>query len=119
MNRSLSTAFAGLLMLLPIAAQAGESDRTLVIFNKTRSELRELYTSPMNSEIWGADQLGTQRIGVGGKVSVNLSNDAGECVFDLLMVFEDGEKVKRRANVCRGGSLTITEHKEDISLPST
>jgi len=121
--RILASAALGLVLLVPGLAKAEDqapaqaasagSDRVIKIINKTRSFLLELYTSPADAEAWGADQLGNMRIAVGGDVTVNLRNDAGACVFDLMMVFSDGEKVVRREDVCRGGTLTITEHKDD------
>ena len=132
--RIFAPAVLGFVLLVPGLATAGEpagvptdrtpasieSERVLKIVNKTKSFLLELYTSPADAKAWGADQLGNMRIAVGGNVTVNLRNEAGACLFDLMMVFSDGEKVIRRADVCQansGGTMTITEHEDD-PLPS-
>ena len=131
--RMLASAVLGLALLMPglanadqnfdrldpkadSALKAVQSDRVLKIVNKTKSFLMELYTSPVDAEAWGADQLGNMRIAVGGNVTVNLQNAAGACEFDLMMVFSDGEKIIRRANVCQARTLTITEKQDEPLL---
>jgi hypothetical protein len=116
--RSVFSAVAGLLLVVPVLAHAGDPARSLTIVNKTRSNLLELYTSPASAEAWGADQLGSMRIGVGGNVKVSFNNVPDECMFDLMLIFSDGEKVVRREDVCASGTLVVTEHKEDLELPS-
>jgi hypothetical protein len=110
--------FVGAAVLAAHDATADSRDRVLMILNHTRSEMRELYTSPAGQPAWGADQLGSMSIAVGGNVKVNLHNTADACVFDVMMVFADGEKVVRRENVCGSGTLVVTEHREP-ELPST
>lgn len=119
--RPFATAVLGLVLGLPVclpgAASAEDPGRNLKIINKTKSLLLELYTSPIEARAWGADQLGNLRIAAGGDVTVNLRNSEGACVYDLMMVFSDGEKVIRRENVCGNGrTLVVTEHQEDIDL---
>jgi hypothetical protein len=103
----------GLPAFLPGAASAGDPQRVLKIVNHTRSLLLELYTSPVDVQAWGADQLGNMRIAAGGNVTVNLHSGEGACLFDLMMVFSDGEKVVRRENVCDSGTLIVTDHEDD------
>ena len=125
MNRLRFAVLAGLLAALPMLAHAEEAqspdkadattkaERQLVIFNHTKADLLELYTSPIESKSWGADQLGNQKIGAGGKVTVNLGSVITECSLDLMMVFADGEKVIRRANVCEATSLIVSDGERD------
>ncbi len=115
--RPLASAVLGLVLVLPGFASAGDSPRAIKIVNKTRSFLMELYTSPAAAKAWGADQLGNMRIAVGGDVTVNLKSDQDACVYDLMMVFSDGEKVVRRENICTEGTLVVTEHQDD-ELPA-
>lgn len=116
MNRLRLAILAGLLVV-PALAHSGDSQRSFVIFNRTKADLLELYASPVGSKIWGADQLGNMRIGAGGKVTVNLGDAISDCSFDLMMVFADGEKVIRRADVCAVKTLIVSEHQEP-ELPS-
>jgi hypothetical protein len=117
MKRTWLAILVGAVLIAPDMARADHGERQLVIVNHTKAELLELYTSPAEARIWGADQLGSLRIGVGGKVTVKLRNAEGECVYDLMMVFADGEKVRRREDVCVSKTVIVTEHSEP-GLPS-
>jgi hypothetical protein len=127
--RPLASAILGLVFSLPVllpaaamsadtpatanSAEPASTERALKIVNNTRSLLTELYTSPVDAAAWGADQLGNMRIAAGGNVTVNLRSGEGACLFDVMMVFSDGEKVVRRENVCGSGTLIVTEHQDD------
>ena len=125
MHRLRFAVLAGLLAALPTlahseeagntgqAANADAAKRRLVIFNHTKAELLELYASPIESKSWDADQLGAQKIGAGGKVTVNFGATIQGCSLDLMMVFGDGEKVIRRANVCEATSLIVSDSDRD------
>lgn len=119
MNRRLATVLTGLVSIASVApafAQAQDGSRVLVIVNKTKANLEELYTSPVDVRSWGVDQLGAIRVGSGGNVTVNF-RPAQSCMYDLMMVFSDGEKVIRRENVCGSGTLIISDRAEP-ELPS-
>ena len=109
MRRTCLAVLAAILATAPEAARANPDGHRLVIVNHTKADLLELYTSPIEAKSWGADQLGSLRIAAGGRVTVNLRNPEGACVYDLMLVFADGEKVRRREDVCVASTLVVTE----------
>lgn len=77
--------------LLPVHAQAGEADFTLV--NRTGYAIAEVYVSPANKDSWGRDRLGRSILDHGRSKLFTFS-DSANCMQDIMVVFDDdGSKV--------------------------
>ena len=73
------------------------------LVNRGRAEVNEFYASLPSEEDWGEDRLGTGTLAAGQSKMIRLP--AGECVYDIRIVYASGEATeKRRVNLC-----TITD----------
>ena len=88
----------GILAAAP-AARAQSNDPSFRIVNNTPDTVNEVYASPANQRNWGQDRLGADTIRPGGNYIIRLP--AGECVYDIRVVFQGGRAEERRAvNTC-------------------
>jgi hypothetical protein len=80
-------------------------NRRIEISNNTDYEIISVYTSARGR---GHDFLGRGTIGAYESAVVNIDDDSGNCVFNLRVVFEDGDEVvQRRYNVCEESGFSI------------
>lgn len=74
--------------------------------NEADEDVRELYASPTSADDWGRDQLGDDTLGAHGRRTIRLP--AGECQYDLRIVWEDGRSEERRdVNLCESGEISV------------
>lgn len=100
-------------VVAPAASNA--ADRRVNIINETSVTMREFYASNIGTNNWEEDILGDSVLRPGRSVRINIDDGSGYCVFDLKAVFVDGDVViKRRFNVCRESSWTVTERGTSI-----
>lgn len=70
----------------PLGSRAARSATTITIVNSSSKEIRHVYLSPTNQELWGPDQLNNSTIYSGS--SQTLSNIACEG-SDIKVITED------------------------------
>jgi hypothetical protein len=81
-------------------------DPSFILINRSRAVLNELYLSPTGDDSWGEDRLGDSTILGGGSRTIRLP--PGECLYDIRVVFANGEaNEKRRLNLCQITNLRV------------
>ena len=76
-----------------------EVNPSFLLVNRSRAVLNELYLSPSGDDSWGEDRLGDATLAGGATKTIRLPQ--GECVYDIRVVFANGEaSEKRRLNLC-------------------
>jgi hypothetical protein len=91
--RSLRLAGAACLLALTAAGQEParaphEANVDLVVLNRSRQAITQLYVSASASDQWGDDRLAGATLGAGKSVRIRLRRPA-DCRIDLQVVYED------------------------------
>ncbi len=87
----------------PLLAQ----ELVFTISNNADAALTELYASPASADSWGSDIMGGQQLGSGEAAEVAIGDSAGQCDYDLRMVFSDGSTLEDASNLCDTAEVTI------------
>lgn len=118
MNKAfkLAAAVAALVTLsMPASAAPDGRDRRVLVENISSQALRELYASPVTSNIWEEDLLGQSIVAAGAKLNANIDNNTNECIYDLKAVMADGrEHIKRRVDVCKVSKWVLGDSGSSI-----
>jgi hypothetical protein len=86
------------LSALPALAQSTDPSFNLV--NRSGQTIMEAYASPASDSNWGVDRLGRDVIPNGRSYAIRLP--AGECVYDIRVVYQDRRAEERRGvNTCQ------------------
>ena len=107
-------AWVGMVLLLPMAALCQTPpqtqahippgplvDRSVVVTDRGKHAIVELYISPQTADAWGSDQLGDAVLDVGVQRVFTLGKTR-DCGFDLLAVYDDLSREEQRGvNLCR------------------
>lgn len=81
----------------PQAQGGGNPSFNLV--NNSGRVIEQLYASPSSQQNWGPDRLGDAVVQPGQRFAIRLP--AGECTYDIRVVFAGGEaREQRRVNAC-------------------
>jgi hypothetical protein len=93
-----------------IAQSRDGENRVVKVVNETSRPIYHLYVSNVDTEYWGADQLGLlETIDPNHYMKFNMDDGTGHCLYDIKAVVSDGKyAVRRHFNVCTGESWTIT-----------
>lgn len=84
-------------------AQQTTNDPSFRLVNRGGSEVNEVYASLSGNESWGRDRLGDDTVPAGSSTIIRLPS--GQCLYDVRVVFANGEATeRRRVNLC-----TITD----------
>lgn len=84
------------------------ADRTVEIVNKTGYAITEFYGSNNGTTDWQEDILGADVLPHNSSVSINFEDGSDHCIFDFLVVFEDGDQLKEEdVDVCTVGEFTF------------
>jgi hypothetical protein len=94
---------ASVLAAQPLSAQ----ELVFTISNNADAALVELYASPKSAGSWGSNIMGGQQLGSGEAAEVAIGDSAGQCDYDLRMVFSDGSTLEDASNLCDTASVTI------------
>ena len=79
---------------------ASALDRWIELTNNTRMPIVEIYISPVRSDRWNIDLLGSDYLELASSVSVNIDDRMG-CRIDFKAVFDDGTtQIRRDVDVC-------------------
>jgi hypothetical protein len=109
--RNLSLAAAVVLPTsLAFATPAKADVQNFTMRNNTSTTIERVYISSNNDDNWGRDRLGrTQVIRPGNSHRFNFTG-FDECVFDIKVVFSDGdESEKRGVNLCQISTFNVNE----------
>ncbi|GAC1347239.1 MAG: hypothetical protein NVSMB18_31650 [Acetobacteraceae bacterium] len=88
------------------SGQQATSDPSFRLINRGRSEVNEVFATPVGTESWGADRLGDDTVPAGSSKVIRLP--MGTCIYDLRVVFADGEATeRRRVNLCATTDLRV------------
>ncbi|NKE48069.1 hypothetical protein HB662_25045 [Roseomonas frigidaquae] len=106
MRRLLLTALVAA-CLSPAAAQAqGRQDFSMI--NRSGYQIDQIYVGPSSSPNWGSDLLGSNVLRNGQTFNVTFPNRSPECLWDIKVVYNDGDQSElRQANLCRISRITI------------
>jgi len=103
----------------PTAAASASTDgmdRHVMVYNNSSQTLMQLYASPVTSDNWEEDMLGSQVLASGANINANIDNGTNECNYDLKAVMADGkEHIHNAVNVCAVSSWTISDAGESTS----
>ena len=87
-------------------AQAAQQDFTLV--NRTGYTVNEVYVSAANARSWQEDVLGEDTLETGQNVKIRFERGARGCLYDLKVVYADGDKSEwSKLDLCRISRVSI------------
>ncbi|PWF24049.1 hypothetical protein [Corticimicrobacter populi] len=103
----LATVAAG---LFAATGPASAADRNVTVHNKTQSVLISFYASRTSTSDWEEDILGSEVIGPGESIKIDIDDGTGACRFDFKGTFDDGEEATRNnVNVCEVAEFSFTD----------
>ncbi|MBC7800146.1 MAG: hypothetical protein H7Z10_05955 [Gemmatimonadaceae bacterium] len=98
MRRLIGMAMLAGFVAAPAAAQAPNPSFNIV--NRGTSPISEVFATPSGQTTWGRDRLGDRTVAPGQNAPVRLPAD-GQCVYDIRVVFANGQTdERRRLNTC-------------------
>lgn len=78
-----------------------------MLINSSGYTLVEFYTSPADVGSWEEDVLGNDVLDSGYSLEITVADGRTQCIYDMLMIFEDGDRIEDQVNLCEMGSYTI------------
>lgn len=94
-------------LLLALTAPAMAQDMAYELVNNSGATLMEVYTSPADVGVWEEDILGADVLPSGTSATVTIADGRTQCDYDIRMIFDDGDMLEDRVNICELGSYTI------------
>lgn len=83
------------------------------LVNQSGRVIEQFYASPSSQEGWGPDRLGNDVLQPGGRQAISLP--AGECRYDLRVVWRGGDAQERRnLDTCEANDYVVVEMKDRI-----
>lgn len=90
----------------PAQAQRPTGNPSFWLVNNGRRTVRELYASLATDANWGPDRLGQGVVPGGERFAVRLPE--GECLYDVLLVWQDSQRLERRGvNLCEVTEMPV------------
>lgn len=103
-----ASALLGAVALLPAPPAQAAEDRRVEVINASGRDLQEFYASNAKRNSWEEDILGSDVLGRGRSIVINIDDGSGACVFDFLAVLDGGRRVEKRGvNVCEVSKFTV------------
>lgn len=101
------------IVALAAAAAGGQasaqSQQDFRLINRTGQQINELYVSPSANDRWGRDILGDEVMPSGTSRNITFPRTTEACLFDLKVVYADGEAGEvREVNLCEVSNVTVT-----------
>ena len=85
---------------------AAQNNPSFNLVNRTDRVIEQFYASPSSQSAWGPDRLGNDVVQPGGSFGVSLP--AGECQYDLRVVWRGGDAQERRnLNTCEMNDYVV------------
>lgn len=97
----------GILVAAVVANPASAQDLEFVLINTSGYTLVEFYASPVNVDSWEEDILGRDVLESGYTLKIMVADGRTQCTYDMLMVFDDGDRLEDTVDMCEMGSYTI------------
>jgi hypothetical protein len=91
------------LVAVPAVAQTSQQIR---FQNNSGQTLQYLYASDSNNSSWEQDLLGQNVLRNGQYFDLTIHN-VSNCMYDILMQFENGAELQDQINICQIGTYTI------------
>lgn len=83
----------------PRAGAAQQANPSFNLVNRSGRVIEQFFASPSSQQDWGPDRLGDDLVQPGATYAIRLP--AGECEYDLRIVWQGGEsREQRRVNTC-------------------
>jgi P pilus assembly chaperone PapD len=93
------------------ASAQGQRAPEIVIQNRTRATLQNLFLVGVSETSWGEDRLGADTVAVGGRYTVTL--ESGQCRYDMRAVYANGgEETRFDINLCRNREIVLTPQSQ-------
>ena len=90
----------------PSGPQQQQGNPSFNLVNQSGRVIEQFYASPSSQQGWGADRLGNDVVQPGGRFAVSLP--AGECQYDLRVVWRGGDAQERRnLNTCEMNDFVV------------
>lgn len=101
-NAMMLLAAAAAAISAPALAASDGKNRKVVVQNNSNESIYYIYASPITSDDWEEDLLGSGRtLSAGSSINANIDNGTTECRYDLKVKMASGrEHVRRDVNVC-------------------
>lgn len=96
-----------LIAFVGISTPAIADDLEFVLINSSGFTLVEFYTSPADVGSWEEDILGNDVLDSGYSLKITVADGRTQCIYDMLMIFEDGDRLEDQVDMCDMGSYTI------------
>jgi hypothetical protein len=91
----------------PQAATTPPVEREILVVNRSRRVINEVYVSATEADNWGEDRLSDGVLQPGGSLRVRLGRTR-DCGFDIQVVYDDGAREEASGqNVCRTRQLAF------------
>jgi hypothetical protein len=89
------------------AATASAQDVNFLLTNQSGYTLVEFYASPENVSSWEEDILGYDVLESGYVLNIIIADNRSQCIYDMRMVFDDGDELLDTVNICEMSGYTI------------
>ncbi len=90
------------LLALGLAGPAAAGTQDFSLINATGYTLSEVYVSPARAKDWEEDVLGRDVLADGERTEITFARDTDACLWDLKVVYDDGESAEWDAlNLCK------------------
>ncbi|MGL4289425.1 MAG: S1C family serine protease [Phreatobacter sp.] len=96
-----------------------DGGRRLVFLNQGRTDVRELYLTPVSDTHWGDDRLGSETLPRRFRLELRVPEEGG-CRWDLKLVYEGGQTVEQRdQDLCAKPEVSVGRPPRVGNLAST
>ncbi|QCI68896.1 hypothetical protein [Phreatobacter stygius] len=86
-----------------------QAQQNFSLVNRTGFQVNEVYVSPSANNNWGRDILGDGVMPSGTRRNITFPRRTQACMFDLRIVYDDGDKSEaREINLCQVSNVTLT-----------
>lgn len=89
------------------AVSASAQDVTFSLTNQSGYTLVEFYASPEDVSSWEEDILGDGVLESGYVLDIIIADDRSQCIYDMRMVFDDGDELLDTVDICEMSGYTI------------
>lgn len=101
--------FAAAVIIASVAATpALAEDLEFLLINESSGSLTEFYVSPASTGSWESNLLRGGYLDASYEVDVLIADGLSTCIYDILAVFSDGERLEDYdLDLCELGSYTF------------
>ncbi|MFM2042468.1 MAG: hypothetical protein RLY86_1044 [Pseudomonadota bacterium] len=113
-TRSATLAAAGILAVgLSVTTPALAGDQDFELINRTGYTIAEVYVSPSKASTWEEDIMGRDMLPHGNSVHIQFSRKEDVCIWDLMVVYDDGESAEwSQFDLCTISRIAISYERK-------